>query len=189
MSAAPVVLEARSLVRHYRVGGGLFREGAVLRAVAGVSFALARGRTLAIVGESGCGKSTLARMVTMIEEPTARQSHHRWRRRSTTASAHAERRRLRSAVQIVFQDPYGSLNPRQKVQTILAEPLRINTTLSAAERREAVADIMRRVGLRPEYAPRYPAHVLGRPAAAYRGCPSADAQAQDRRPRRARVGA
>ncbi len=154
MSEAPTVLEARSLVRNYRVGGGMFREGAVLRAVAGVSFTLARGKTLAVVGESGCGKSTLARMVTMIEEPTA-GSLVIDGVTVTTASPHA-RRQLRSAVQIVFQDPYGSLNPRQKIQTILAEPLKINTKLSGAERREAVADIMRRVGLRPEYAPRYP---------------------------------
>jgi dipeptide transport system ATP-binding protein len=154
LSAVPTVLEARSLVRHYRVGGGMFREGAVLQAVAGVSFTLARGRTLAVVGESGCGKSTLARMVTMIEEPTSGSLVVDGV--TVTTASTQERRRIRSAVQIVFQDPYGSINPRQKIQSILAEPLRINTTLSAVERREAVADIMRRVGLRPEYAPRYP---------------------------------
>ncbi len=153
MTAVPVV-EARDLRRHYPVGGGAFGRRRILKAVDGASFTLDAGRTLAVVGESGCGKSTLARMVTMIEPPTSGELVIDG---TPVATADREaRRRLRRSVQIVFQDPYGSLNPRQKIETILAEPLLINTAMTAAERREAVAAMMRRVGLRPELARRYP---------------------------------
>ncbi len=148
------VVEARDLRRHYPVGGGLFARKQILKAVDGASFTLDAGRTLAVVGESGCGKSTLARMVTMIEPPTSGRLTI-----DGIDPAGADRRtrgRLRRSVQIVFQDPYGSLNPRQKIGTILAEPLLINTDMNARQRREAVAAMMRRVGLRPELARRYP---------------------------------
>lgn len=148
------VVEARELRRVYRVGGGLFGGARELVAVDGVSFRLGAGRTLALVGESGCGKSTLARMVTMIEKPTAGGLVIDGI--DAVAAGGAERRRLRRTVQIVFQDPYGSLNPRQKVQTILEEPLVVNADMPASERRAAVADMMRKVGLRPELARRYP---------------------------------
>lgn len=148
------VVEARELRRVYRVGGGLFGGARELVAVDGVSFRLGAGRTLALVGESGCGKSTLARMVTMIEKPTAGGLVIDGI--DAVAARGAERRRLRRTVQIVFQDPYGSLNPRQKVQTILEEPLVVNADMPASERRAAVADMMRKVGLRPELARRYP---------------------------------
>ncbi len=148
------VVEARELRRVYRVGGGLFGGARELVAVDGVSFRLGAGRTLALVGESGCGKSTLARMVTMIEKPTSGRLLIDGL--DAVAAQGPDRRRLRRTVQIVFQDPYGSLNPRQKVQTILEEPLVINTTMSAGERREVVADMLRKVGLRPELARRYP---------------------------------
>jgi dipeptide transport system ATP-binding protein len=148
------VVEARDLRRVYRVGGGLFGGARELVAVDGVSFRLEAGRTLAVVGESGCGKSTLARMVTMIEKPTGGGLVIDGL--DAVAAQGPDRRRLRRTVQIVFQDPYGSLNPRQKVQTILEEPLVVNTAMSAAERRAAVADMLRRVGLRPELARRYP---------------------------------
>jgi dipeptide transport system ATP-binding protein len=148
------VVEARDLRRVYRVGGGLFGGARQLVAVDGVSFRLEAGRTLAVVGESGCGKSTLARMVTMIEKPTGGGLVIDGL--DAVAAQGPDRRRLRRTVQIVFQDPYGSLNPRQKVQTILEEPLVVNTAMSAAERRAAVADMLRRVGLRPELARRYP---------------------------------
>lgn len=143
------LVEARDLHKLYRVGGGR-----TLVAVDGVSFRLDPGRTLAVVGESGCGKSTLARMVAMIEPPTSGRLVVDGL--DATAASSAERKRLRRTVQMVFQDPYGSLNPRQKIGTILEEPLVVNTPLSAAERREAVAQMLRRVGLRPEHARRYP---------------------------------
>jgi dipeptide transport system ATP-binding protein len=153
MTPAPVVA-AQGLAKHYRIGGGLLGKAATLRACDGVGFALPAGRTLAVVGESGCGKSTLARMVTMIEPPTAGELVL-----DGTDLARAggeDRRRLRKSVQIVFQNPYGSLNPRQKVASILAEPLVINTRIPAGERRERVREMMRKVGLRPEQAERYP---------------------------------
>ena len=112
-----------------RVRRGMFRGSATLQALRGASFELHAGHTLAVVGESGCGKSTLARLVTLIEPPSAG--------RLTidgidVAEASGEQRRqLRQTVQIVFQDPYGSLNPRKKIGTILAEPLKVNTAHGA----------------------------------------------------------
>jgi len=148
------VLEARDLKRHYHVGGGLFSGGATVKALDGISFDLTAGRTLAVVGESGCGKSTLARLVTLIEKPTAGELT--LGNKDVTAARGETLRRLRQSVQIVFQDPYGSLNPRQKIGTILEEPLLINRKMSAAERREAAEAMMARVGLRPEHYERYP---------------------------------
>ena len=149
--SAPV-MTATGLARHYEVGGGLFGRAQLLRAVAEVDFELYAGKTLAVVGESGCGKSTLARLVTMIEEPTA--GHLTLDGRKVTRADWAD---LRSSVQIVFQDPYGSLNPRQRVGTILAEPLAINRRgMSAAEREAKARDMLGLVGLRPEHYDRYP---------------------------------
>jgi dipeptide transport system ATP-binding protein len=148
------VLVARNLTRYYDVGGGLFMPSRVLKAVDGASFTLAAGKTLAVVGESGCGKSTLARMVTLIERPTS--GSLMLNGVDVTAAKGETQRKLRQSVQIVFQDPYGSLNPRQKVGAILEEPLVINRKMSAAERRTAAEAMMARVGLRPEHYERYP---------------------------------
>ncbi len=126
----------------------------MLQALRGASFELAAGRTLAVVGESGCGKSTLARLVTLIEPPSAGELTIDGIE-VATASAQ-QRRKLRHTVQIVFQDPYGSLNPRKKVGAIIEEPLKVNSAMSAAERRRAVEDMLARVGLRPEHHGRYP---------------------------------
>ncbi len=147
------VLEARGLARHYTIGGGL-RPKKVVKAVDGISFALTPGRTLALVGESGCGKSTLARMIAMIEAPTAGTVTVDGA--EIAALAGPAFRAARPKVQMVFQDPYGSLNPRAKVADILAEPLIINTGLSAAARGEAVRAMAAKVGLRPEHVDRYP---------------------------------
>jgi dipeptide transport system ATP-binding protein len=150
-----IVLEAQKLQRHYEVSRGLFREAATVRALNGVSFRLARGKTLAVVGESGCGKSTLARLVTMIEPPTAGTLLIDG---ADVTEADAEtRRRLRGDVQIVFQNPYGSLNPRQKIGGALEEPLAINRPdMPRAERRERGRETLAAVGLRPEHYERYP---------------------------------
>jgi dipeptide transport system ATP-binding protein len=151
---APVVMEAHDLRRYYAAGGGLFGARGTVRAVDGVSFALRQGETLAVVGESGCGKSTLARMATLIEPPTEGEL---WLDGKPTANVTAaERRRLRLGVQMVFQNPYGSLNPRKTVGAILGEPLRINRRGNAAERADRVAQMMARVGLRPDQRDRYP---------------------------------
>ena len=148
------LLEVKDLKRHYRLGGGLFGKARTLKAVDGVSFSLAAGRTLAVVGESGCGKSTLARMVTMIEQPTA-GSLKIDGIELTTADA-AQLKRLRSVVQMVFQNPYGSLNPRKKVGSILEEPLIINTDFDAEKRQATGRAMLAKVGLRPEQYARYP---------------------------------
>jgi dipeptide transport system ATP-binding protein len=153
MSEAPVLV-ATDLARYYHLSRGLFGHIAELKALDGASFTLSRRRTLAVVGESGCGKSTLARLVSMIETPTA-GSLRIGGDDVTTASAHTLRR-LRPKVQIVFQNPYGSLNPRQRIGAALEEPLLVNTNLSAAERRERAEAMMRDVGLRPEHYARYP---------------------------------
>jgi dipeptide transport system ATP-binding protein len=148
------VAEAVDLARHYRISRGLFAEPAILKAVDGVSFTIEPGRTLAVVGESGCGKSTLARMVTLIEPPTS--GSLRLIGRDAVSPKPEDRQPLRRAVQIVFQNPYGSLNPRKKVGSILEEPLVINTKLTTAERRDQVREMMAKVGLRPEHYHRYP---------------------------------
>ncbi|KXJ32208.1 MULTISPECIES: peptide ABC transporter ATP-binding protein [Pseudomonas] len=149
-----LVLEAKGLTQHYQISRGLFKDNATVKALNGVSFDLQAGRTLAVVGESGCGKSTLARALTLIEQPTAGSLVIGGQ---DVANADAARRKeLRREVQMVFQNPYASLNPRRKIGDQLAEPLQINTSLSRSERREKVQAMMQQVGLRPEHYQRYP---------------------------------
>ena len=149
------VVRAEGLARYYHVRtGGWFSPSITLKALDGVSFSVDRGKTLAVVGESGCGKSTLARVVTMIEPPTAGQLEIGGI--DGTAKNPSLRRKLRKQVQIVFQDPYGSLNPRKKVGAILEEPLKINTNLSASQRQEQALAMMAKVGLSREQYGRYP---------------------------------
>ena len=165
MSAVPItagtaaarrgaVVEAERLTKIYQVRRGIITPPAPLRAVDGVTFRLDAGRTLAVVGESGCGKSTLARMVTLIEPPTA--GSLKLVGQEVAGAGREQLRPLRRHVQIVFQDPYGSLNPRRKVGAILEEPLVINTAMTAAERRLAAREMMARVGLRREHYERFP---------------------------------
>ena len=143
------LLAAHDVSRVYPVRVGLLRRPAPLRAVSQVSFVLQPGRTLAVVGESGCGKSTLARMVTLLERPSSGTIT------LDDKPADAGDSATRRAVQMVFQDPYGSLNPRRTVAGILEEPLTIAGT-PPAERREAALAMMARVGLRHDQAGRYP---------------------------------
>ncbi|CAN7244594.1 dipeptide ABC transporter ATP-binding protein [Brucella pseudogrignonensis] len=149
-----IVLEARDIKRDYHVGGGLFGKPKIVHAVKGVSFKLEKGKTLAIVGESGCGKSTLARILTMIDPQTSGDlmiggKDVNIARDGLTAE-------MRQKVQIVFQNPYGSLNPRQKIGDVLAEPLLLNTNMSAKERREKSMEMLLKVGLGKEHFNRYP---------------------------------
>jgi len=148
-----IVLVAEQLTKHYPVSQGWFRSG-VVKALNGVSFSLARGRTLAVVGESGCGKSTLARQLTMIEAPTSGSLLIDGR--NVAHDSHAAAKALRRHVQMVFQNPYASLNPRKTVEQALGEPLSINTDLDGRARADRIAEIMRTVGLRPEQTKRYP---------------------------------
>jgi dipeptide transport system ATP-binding protein len=143
------LLAVQDLTRVYPIRVGLRRRPVPLFAVSDVTFTMAPGRTLAVVGESGCGKSTLARMVTLLERPSSGTIALDDRPADPTNSA------TRRAIQMVFQDPYGSLNPRHTVAEILEEPLTIAGT-PAPERHEAALAMMARVGLRPDQAARYP---------------------------------
>lgn len=148
------VVSADRLQRVYPISKGLLRKPDLLQAVGGVSFSVQAGKTLAIVGESGCGKSTLARMVSLIESPTGGAL--------TIAGVDVvrasadERHALRQKVQLVFQNPYGSLNPRKRIGQILEAPLEINTKLSTQERADKARSMLALVGLRPEHYDRYP---------------------------------
>lgn len=148
------VLEARDLVRDYHVPGGLFKASKTVHAVKGVSFSVEQGKTLAIVGESGCGKSTLARIVTLIDPATAGSMLIDGETIDITKGAITPE--MRRKVQIVFQNPYGSLNPRQKIGDILTEPLIINTRTPADERRERAMAMLKKVGLNEMHYNRYP---------------------------------
>ena len=148
------VVEASNLKRSYEIRRGFFAKPALLQAVGGVSFSVAAGKTLAVVGESGCGKSTLARMVSLIEKPSAGELRIHGVD-AVNANASGEQQ-LRKAVQLVFQNPYGSLNPRKKISAILEAPLEINTQLTASERADKAKAMLALVGLRPEHYDRYP---------------------------------
>ena len=147
------VLEVRDLKRDYVTAGGLFRPAKVVHAVKGVNFKLEKGKTLAVVGESGCGKSTLARMITLIDQQTSGDILIDGEK---VDKSHGVTRAMRQKVQIVFQNPYGSLNPRQKIGEVLAEPLLLNTDMSNDERRQKAMQMLLKVGLGPEHFNRYP---------------------------------
>ena len=148
-----VVLLARDLTRHCPVRRGIFRHDAVLKAVDGATFVLRRGRTLAVVGESGSGKSTLAPGHDDRGADFGQPEHPGQGDRRGIAR---DRKALRRSVQIIFQNPYSSLNPRQQIGAALEEPLLVNTTLSRPERREKAEAMMAAVGLLPEHFHRYP---------------------------------
>ncbi|AXQ95874.1 ATP-binding cassette domain-containing protein [Cereibacter azotoformans] len=148
------VLEARNIVRDYAGSGGLFRRARPVRALKGISFAVEQGRTLAVVGESGCGKSTLARIITLIDPAT--EGDLLIDGEKIDIATQGLPPGLRRKVQIVFQNPYGSLNPRQKVGDMLMEPLILNTKDSAETRREKAMAMLVKVGLAPEHFHRYP---------------------------------
>jgi dipeptide transport system ATP-binding protein len=147
-----MVVEAKDLRQVYTIRRGFMRAPDKLQAVSGVSFNLQAGRTLAVVGESGCGKSTLARMVSLIESPTAGSLQLA----GVDATDAQHKAALRRKVQLVFQNPYGSLNPRKRIGQILEAPLEINTDLTAVQRQEKARTMLTKVGLRPEHYDRYP---------------------------------
>lgn len=167
------LLQAIDLKKHYPVKKGMFAPERLVKALDGVSFNLERGKTLAVVGESGCGKSTLGRLLTMIETPTGGELYYQGQD-LLKHDPQAQKLR-RQKIQIVFQNPYGSLNPRKKVGQILEEPLLINTSLSKEQRRESPVDDGES---RPENRALRPlsAYVLRRSASAYRHCPRSDAR-------------
>jgi dipeptide transport system ATP-binding protein len=150
----PPALEATNLAKTYQLRQGWFSPPRPVHALAGVSFALAPGRTLAVVGESGCGKTTLARQLTLIERPSAGQL--RIAGQDAPAPGNAAAAAFRRQVQMVFQNPYSSLNPRKTVVAIVEEPLAINTRASADERRARAVEMLAQVGLSADQARRYP---------------------------------
>jgi len=148
------VVTAENLRRVYPISKGLLRKPDLLQAVSGVSFSVQAGKTLAIVGESGCGKSTLARMVALIESPS--EGSLTIAGLDVVRASASDRRALRQKVQLVFQNPYGSLNPRKRIGQILEAPLEINTQLNPTERADKARAMLALVGLRPEHYDRYP---------------------------------
>jgi oligopeptide transport system ATP-binding protein len=157
------LLTVRELTKSYRRGGGVFSQdskGARFTAVNAVSFSVARGETFAIVGESGCGKTTLARMLLRLIAPDSGEI--RLEGRDLLALRGGELRAQRRQMQMVFQDPFASLNPRMRVGEIVAEPLAIHEpALSSAQRLERASAILQRVGLTEEAIPRYPHEFSG----------------------------
>ncbi len=153
------ILSARDLVKHFPARGTQRQQGTVVHAVDGVSFDLDANETLGLVGETGCGKSTVARLATRLLEPTsgtvsyAGEDITHWSRRRL--------RPLRREIQIVFQDPYSSLNPRRRVGSIVGDPLRTHGVGRRGERRARVGEVLRLVGLDPSHADRYPHQFSG----------------------------
>jgi oligopeptide/dipeptide ABC transporter ATP-binding protein len=156
-----VILQAENLVKHYPIKAGVLRRTVGhVKALDGVSFELYKGETLGIVGESGCGKSTLARMLMRLEEPTAGKLI--FDGVDVYSQGGSAMRRLRRDIQIVFQDPYTSLNPRKTVGDIVGEPFEIHTdVLTKGDRRRRVQQLLELVGLNPEHIHRYPHQFSG----------------------------
>ena len=156
-----VLLEVRNLVKHFEVTGGVLggRRG-VVRAVDGVSFSIRRGETLGLVGESGCGKTTTGRCVLQLERPTSGEVL--FEGRDLTTLGPSGLRAVRRHIQVIFQDPYSSLNPRMTVGQIIAEPLAVHGIVkSASARRDRVRELLTHVGLLPQHAARYPHQLSG----------------------------
>jgi oligopeptide/dipeptide ABC transporter ATP-binding protein len=149
------LVSVRGLVKHFPVEG----SDDVVRAVDGISFEIFRGETLGLVGESGCGKSTVGRCLLRLIEPTAGEIA--FEGRDVVTMSKRDLRELRREMQIVFQDPYASLNPRMKVGDIIGEPLVIHKIGTKQERRERVAALLTKVGLDPDYRNRYPHEFSG----------------------------
>jgi oligopeptide/dipeptide ABC transporter ATP-binding protein len=158
--SAEELVRLEGLVKYFPVQEGFFkREGAQIHAVDGVDLQIFRKETLGLVGESGCGKSTLARVILRLEDPTSGRVLFEGADISTLNSR--EMKQVRRKMQIIFQDPYASLNPRRTVQSIIMEPLVIHRIGTKQNRIEKVAALMQEVGLRPEYATRYPHEFSG----------------------------
>lgn len=149
------LLEVRDLVKHFPVEG----SDDVVQAVDGVSFDILAGETLGLVGESGCGKSTVGRCLLRLHEPTSGEVL--FEGKNLVGMPNKEMQLLRREMQIIFQDPYASLNPRMSILSIVSEPLKIHGVSNKQERRDRVADLLSKVGLDPKYMTRYPHEFSG----------------------------
>jgi oligopeptide transport system ATP-binding protein len=157
---ASALVEVKDLVKHFPIRGGVFlKEIASVKAVDGVSLSIHEGETMGLVGESGCGKTTLGRLILRLEEPTAGEIYFQGENILTYGSSRM--RALRREMQIVFQDPFSSLNPRKTVAEIVGEPLRVHGIGSRREREERVLALLEVVGLRQEHLRRYPHQFSG----------------------------
>ena len=156
-----VLLEVQNLVKHFPVGGGVLSgPTAVVRAVDDVSFSIRRGETVGLVGESGCGKTTTGRCILQLERPTS--GRILFDGVDLTTLEHDALRAVRRRVQVIFQDPYSSLNPRMTIEQILAEPIKVHGIVpDSAARAARVRDLLEQVGLSPQHARRYPHQLSG----------------------------
>ena len=155
-----ILIEVRNLTKHFPIGAGLFGAGGdFVRAVDGVSLTIRRGETFGLVGESGCGKTTTGRCILRLIEPTSGEVRFQGQDLLTVGSD--DLRRLRRDMQIIFQDPYSSLNPRMTVGQIVEEPLTIHRIAERGERRARVGELLKLVGLEPEHSGRYPHEFSG----------------------------
>jgi len=155
------VLEVTGLVKHFEIGNGLafWKPKRAVRAVDGVSFSVQRGETYALVGESGCGKSTIGRMIMKLIEPTAGAIYVNGR--DIAPLSRRQMQPYRKQMQIIFQDPFSSLNPRMSAGDIVGEPLLVHGLTDEGERQKRVTELFRKVGLRPDQMPRYPHEFSG----------------------------
>lgn len=155
-----VLLRVHDLKKHFPIKRGVFRRqvGSVF-AVDGISFDIYKGETLGLVGESGCGKSTAGRTILQLYEPTAGEVY--WQDKNLTDVSQGELRKMRRHMQMIFQDPYASLNPRMTVGNIISEPLRIQNIGNSASRKERVQELLTLVGLSPYFVKRYPHEFSG----------------------------
>lgn len=153
------VFEIKNLKKYYQINMGLFKKPKIIKAVDGIDFEVKKGEVLSIVGESGCGKSTTAKLILKIEEATGGEILFEGVDISTLKGESLKE--YRKKVQIIFQDPYSSLNPRWKVGRIIGEPLELNSDLSKKEIKERVLYLMDKVGMHPEWYDRYPHQFSG----------------------------
>jgi len=153
------VFQINNLTKHYAINLGFFKAPKIVKAVDDITFNVQRGEVLSIVGESGCGKSTTAKLILKIEEPTGGEIL--FEGKDITKFNAEELAEYRTKIQIIFQDPYSSLNPRWKVGQIIGEPLVLNSTMTKEQIKERVLYLMERVGMLPEWYDRYPHQFSG----------------------------